>query len=211
MMKSLKIKVMERSRKKKLDHFYSLCKGGKILDAGVSSKARVPGENMFMSSFRFGGESYVGLGVEDLSELATAHPDKKFVTYDGRIFPFDDNEFDWVFSNAVIEHVGGPAEQTLFLNEMLRVAKNVFFTTPNKFFPVESHTNALFWHWLPGDTFYNWCARNSPYWTKENLQLLGHGDLLKVIKASNADSYQLFSNRMLGWPMTYTVVCHCHK
>lgn len=207
MMKTLKAKVMEWSRRKKLDHFYSLCKGGKILDAGVSSRARVPGENVFMNSFRFGGDSYVGLGVEDLSDLAAEHPDKKFVTYEGRIFPFGDNEFDWVFSNAVIEHVGGPAEQTLFLKEMLRVSKNVFFTTPNKYFPVESHTNALFWHWLPGNTFYKWCARNSPYWTKENLQLLGHGDLLKVIKASNATSYQVFSNRMLGWPMTYTVVC----
>lgn len=207
MLRSLKIKVMALSRIKKLNHFYSLCTGGKILDAGVSDRAKVPGENVFLETFRFPGPCYTGLGVEDLSELAKVHPDKRFVTYDGRLFPFGDNEFDWVFSNAVIEHVGDATNQTLFLNEMLRVAKNVFFTTPNKYFPVESHTNALFLHWLPGDTFYKWCANNRPHWTKENLQLLGHGSLLKVIKASNATSYQVFSNRMLGWPMTYTVVC----
>jgi Methyltransferase domain len=207
MLMSLKFKVMELSRTKKLDQFYSLCKGGKILDAGVSGKARVPGENMFLSSFRFAGESYVGLGIEDLSGLAAEHPDKTFVTYDGRCFPFGDNEFEWVFSNAVIEHVGGTADQTRFVNEMLRVGRNIFFTTPNRYFPVESHTNALFLHWLPGDHFYKWCANNNPHWKKENLQLLGRGDLLNVIKASNAVSYRIFSNRMLGWPMTYTVVC----
>jgi SAM-dependent methyltransferase len=206
MFNSIKIKVMERSRKKKIDHFYSLCKGGKILDAGVSSKAWLPSENMFLGSFRFGGESYVGLGVDDLSEVSKAYPDKRFVTYDGKTFPFDYKEFDWVFSNAVIEHVGGFADQIRFLNEMLRVGKHVFFTTPNKYFPMESHTNALFLHWLPGDTFYNWCARKRPHWTKDNLQLLGHKDLLKVLKASNAASYRVFSNRMLGWPMTFTVV-----
>ncbi len=207
MLRKLKIKVMALSRARKLDHFYSLCDGGKILDAGVSGRARVPGENVFLESFRFPGPCYTALGVEDLSELAKVHPGKRFVTYDGRLFPFGDNEFEWAFSNAVIEHVGDAADQVLFLNEMLRVAKNVFFTTPNKYFPVESHTNALFLHWLPGDTFYKWCANNRPYWTKENLQLLSHGSLLKVIKASNATSYQVFSNRMLGWPMTYTVVC----
>lgn len=207
MLRSLKIKAMALSRSRKLDHFYSLCSGGNILDAGVSGRARVPGENVFLETFRFPDSSYTALGVEDLNELAKAHPGKRFVTYDGRLFPFGDNEFDWVFSNAVIEHVGGPSEQTLFLNEMLRVSKNVFFTTPNKYFPVESHTNAFFLHWLPGGAFYKWCARNKPYWTKENLQLLGHGNLVKVIKASNAASYQVFSNRMLGWPMTYTVVC----
>ena len=207
MLKQIKIKVMAASRARKLEHFYSLCKGGRILDAGVSAKARIPGENVFLSSFRFPGGSYVGLGVEDLTELAQEYRDKKFVTYDGRVFPFDDDEFDWVFSNAVIEHVGGHAAQVYFLNEMLRVSKNVFFTTPNKYFPVESHTNALFLHWLPGDMFYDWCAKHRPYWRRSNLQLLGHGDLETVLRSSNAVSYEIFSNRLLGWPMTYSVVC----
>jgi hypothetical protein len=208
MLKDLKIKVMASSRAKKLNHFYSLCTGGKILDAGVSSKAQVPGENVFLETFRFPGQCYTALGVQDLTELSEIHPDKRFVTYDGRVFPFEDNEFDWVFSNAVIEHVGNNVDQVIFLNEMLRVARNVFFTTPNKYFPVESHTNALFLHWLPGNIFHDWCAKNCPYWTKENLQLLGHEDLLKVIKASNATYSQVISNRMLGWPMTFTAVCH---
>ncbi len=208
MLKKIKIKVMAASRIKKLDHFYSLCTGGKILDAGVSGRARLQGENIFLEEFRFSGSCYTGLGIQDLSELSMLHLDKHFVTYDGRLFPFGDNEFDWVFSNAVIEHVGNTSDQVIFLNEMLRVAKDVFFTTPNKYFPVESHTNALFLHWFPGNIFHKWCAKYHPYWTRENLQPLGMDDLLKVVRASNATSYEVFSNRMLGWPMTYTVVCH---
>lgn len=204
----IKTKAMFSSRARKLDHFYSLCKDGKILDAGVSSRSRVQGENIFLDEFRFSGSCYTGLGIQDLSELARLHLDKRFVTYDGKLFPFGDDEFDWVFSNAVIEHVGNASDQVLFLNEMLRVAKNVFFTTPAKYFPVESHTNALFLHWFPGNTFHRWCAKYHPYWTRENLQLLGLNDLLKILNASNAASYEVFSNRMMGWPMTYTVVCH---
>jgi hypothetical protein len=207
LMNYLKTRVVSASRGTKLNQFYALCSGGRILDAGVSARARIPDENIFLSTFRYPGHCYVGLGVENLSELASQHPDKTFFTYDGKIFPFEDNEFDWAFSNAVIEHVGDHSRQVLFLNEMLRVARNVFFTTPNKTFPVESHTNVFFLHWLPGDTFYAWCRRNRPYWTRSNLNLLSHAALLNVIRSSNADSYRILVNRFLGWPMTFSVVC----
>ena len=206
--KSLKTKVMERSRKAKLDHFWSLYDGGNIIDVGVSEKARIKGENIFLETFRVGDELYTGLGVEDLSELSKKHMQKKFVQYPGKEFPFDDSEFSWVFSNAVIEHVGIRERQLLFINEMLRVSSNVFFTTPNKFFPVESHTNALFIHWSSGDIFYNWCKKNRPYWNRDNLNLLGHSDLKGLMDSSNAIQYEIISNRTLGWPMTYTVVCY---
>jgi hypothetical protein len=67
MLRHIKTKIMEMSRAKKLEHFYSLYNGGRILDAGVSGKARVPGENIFLSEFRYPENLYVGLGVEDLS------------------------------------------------------------------------------------------------------------------------------------------------
>ncbi len=69
--------------------------------------------------------------MQDLSDMNNLFPDKRFVTYQGGKFPFDDDEFDWVFSNVVIEHVGNDEALLMFINEMLRVAKNVFFTTPN--------------------------------------------------------------------------------
>jgi len=123
------------------------------------------------------------------------------------LFPFRDNEFEWVFSNAAIEHVGTYDDQLQFLNEMMRVGKNVFFTTPNRWFPIESHTNAFFLHWLPSEIFFKWSARYKPYWTKDNLNLLDYQLLVWLLADSNAKEYEIIPNRLLGWTMTFSVFC----
>lgn len=208
-MNAIKKHVMNVSRTRKLEQFYTLCKGGRVLDVGVSAESRVTGENMFLETFRFPDDCYTGLGVMDLTNLQLSHPKKRMVTYPGGRFPFEDKSFDWVFSNAVVEHVGDDAAQLLFINEMLRVAKHVYFTTPNKYFPVESHTNAILLHWLPGDVFYAWCARrrDTRYWDRKNLYLFDFRRLERTIKASNARTYKIIKNRLFGWPMTFSVVC----
>jgi ubiquinone/menaquinone biosynthesis C-methylase UbiE len=81
-------------------------------------------------------------------------PDKEFphVTVsnaDGCNLPYADRSFDWVFSNAVIEHVGGPERQKLFASEIRRVArKGYFVATPNRNFPVDPHTLLPFYQFL---------------------------------------------------------------
>jgi hypothetical protein len=209
---SLKVKVMKRSRQKKLDHFYSLCpEGSSILDVGVSresssAESKLPSLNLFLKTFRYKSEDYTGLGVQDLSEMDQLYPGKRFVRYPGGDFPFEDNQFDWVFSNAVIEHVGDEEAQLKFLNEMARVAKNVFFTTPNKYFPVESHTNLLFLHWNDR-VFYDWCKKNRPRLTRDNLYLFSWRRLKALLNQADVGSYRLSRNRFLGLTMTFTVVC----
>ena len=66
-----------------------------------------------------------------------------------RALPFDDGAFDIVFSNAVVEHVGGRDNQRKLVSEALRVGRRVFLTTPNRRFPLEVHTRLPFVHWLP--------------------------------------------------------------
>lgn len=205
---SLKSYLMEKSRTKKLNHFYSLCDlKASILDVGVSSSTYNDQMNLFLKNFRFQSSQYTGLAVESMDKMRKQYPDKKFVEYPGDTFPFKDKEFDWVFSNAVIEHVGAKENQILFINEMLRVSKNVFFTTPNKYFPVESHTNVFFRHWFD-DSFYRWCKQHHPYWSIDNLLLLGLKNLIEIIELSNAKIYKITKNRLLGWPMTFSVVCN---
>jgi SAM-dependent methyltransferase len=206
MYQQLKLWAMERSRKAKLDQFYSRYKGGKVLDVGVSGRDWSDMENVFLKNFSGPASDYTALGIEDLSELSRRYPDRRFVQYPGGRFPFEDGEFEWVYSNAVIEHVGDRAAQVAFLNEMLRVARNVFFTTPNKWFPLESHTNVVLLHFFPG-LFYRWCAKRSLYWTPETLNLLGPGDLRRVLARSNARDPQVFHNRLAGMTMTLSVVC----
>jgi hypothetical protein len=52
---------------------------------------------------------------------------------------YADREFDVVFSNSVIEHVGGLREQARMARECVRVGKSYFVQTPNWAFPLEPH------------------------------------------------------------------------
>ncbi len=207
LLSALKNRVAKGSRLNKLNQFYVRYHGGTVLDAGVSSRSRVENENIFLHSFRGDRSLYTALGVEDLTDLSNMYPQSRFVTYDGKLFPFEDGEFEWVFSNAVIEHVGTYNDQLQFLNEMMRAGKNVFFTTPNRWFPIESHTNAFFLHWLPPRIFFRWSAKYKPYWTKDNLNLLDYQLLTSLLTESNAKEYKIIPNRLLGWTMTFSVFC----
>src|SRR5690242_2118387 len=53
---------------------------------------------------------------------------------DGRQLPFPDQSFDIVFSNSAIEHLKTQEDQRRFANEALRVGKQVFVQTPNRWF-----------------------------------------------------------------------------
>jgi len=94
-----------------------------------------------------------------------------FVSGDGCLLPFRDQSFDIVFSNSVIEHVGAPAQQRKFADEIRRVGKRYWVQTPNRWFPLEPHLLTPFVHWLPKNlqqawvtkwTVWDWVERPSP-------------------------------------------------
>jgi len=72
-----------------------------------------------------------------------------WIAGDGRALPFRDRSFDVVFSNSVIEHVGGRESQARFASEVARVGRNYWVQTPNRWFPVEQHLMMPAVHWLP--------------------------------------------------------------
>ena len=73
----------------------------------------------------------------------------KFSDANGCDLPYKDGQFDLVFSNSVIEHVGGLAQQRLFAKELMRCGKELYMQTPSRWFPIEPHLMAPFIHWLP--------------------------------------------------------------
>jgi hypothetical protein len=53
-------------------------------------------------------------------------PNFTYVSRDGRALDYDDEAFDLVFSNAVLEHVGTLDDQRAFAKEARRVGKGVW-------------------------------------------------------------------------------------
>jgi hypothetical protein len=58
-----------------------------------------------------------------------------------------DGQFDLVFSNSLIEHLGGPARRAQFAQVVARLAPSSWVQTPYRYFPIEPH-------WMmPGQQF----------------------------------------------------------
>ena len=94
-------------------------------------------------------ERITALGLHDGTGFRTRYPHIPYVQGDACALPFGDGAFDVVFSNAVIEHVGGRDRQRRLISEAIRVGRRLFITTPNRCFPVEVHTRLPLVHWLP--------------------------------------------------------------
>ena len=62
---------------------------------------------------------------------------------------YADKQFDLVFSNSCIEHVGGFEAQKRMAAEMVRTGKHYYLQTPNKWFILDPHWRVPFVHLFP--------------------------------------------------------------
>ncbi len=70
----------------------------------------------------------------------SSHPSIKAMTGDATdMSQFQNDEFDLVFSNSVIEHLYTFEAQRKMADEIMRVGKKHFIQTPNRSFPIEAH------------------------------------------------------------------------
>ncbi|MGE5773707.1 MAG: methyltransferase domain-containing protein [Hyphomicrobiales bacterium] len=143
-----------------------------ILDVGVSEVVN-DGANVLERSYPHQNNvTACGLGAG--VQFKKAFPLVRYVQVEpNACLPFDDNTFDIATSNAVIEHVGSLENQSFFLHELCRVARRVFISAPNRFFPVEHHTALPIVHYQD-DIFRIACriAGKSEWARKENLILM---------------------------------------
>jgi hypothetical protein len=77
---------------------------------------------------------------------------------------FQDEEFDVVFSNSVIEHVGTLDDQRAMASEIRRVGRRYFVQTPNRYFPIEPHFLVPGFQFLPLSVRAGWLARRNVGW-----------------------------------------------
>jgi SAM-dependent methyltransferase len=156
MLRRVASQVSLRSRERKLRLFLDLLAPGPettVVDVGVTDAPFGGGssDNFFEAMYPWPGR-ITAVGHTELDRFTAAFPQVQAVRADGRDLPFPDDAFDLGFSNAVVEHVAGGREgQRQFVHELCRVARRVFVTTPNRWFPLEVHTLLPLVHWLPAD------------------------------------------------------------
>ena len=129
-----------------------------------------------------------------------------FVEGDATQMPqYADRSFDLVFSNSVIEHVGGLAKQESFAREARRLGRGYYIQTPSKYFPLEAHTGLPFWWYYPSflkkRLIRKW-ETTLPLWC----------DMVKGTTVISAASMQrffpdgtLWTERFAGLPKSYTI------
>lgn len=178
----------------------------KVLDIGFNEIEYSYVDNMIEKAYPY-PEQLTALGITGKEQFEARYPKVRAVLYDGKVFPFEDKEFDICWSNAVIEHVGTREEQIFFVKEMARTCKFGFFTTPNKHFPFEVHTRTPLLHWLPKSWFDAYLRLIKKKWaTGKYMNLLSIGDMKKVLKAAGINNYNIRCNRFFGFVMDFVVI-----
>lgn len=149
-------------------------RGDSLLDVGGGTGI----EGEFGRMYRyFAAVQVVNLDKQVIDEKGLEHV--KCEVADGCSLPFRNHSFDWVFSNAVIEHVGGAYRQERFAQEIRRVARKGYFVpTPNRHFPLDPHTLLPFYQFLSPEWQRKVC-RFSPGYLRhyEPIDLLSAADL----------------------------------
>jgi hypothetical protein len=142
-----------------------------------------------------------GVAVDAIS----VHKHKmEFIEGDATTLSYNDNSFDIVFSNSVIEHVGSHENREKFAREVRRLAPAYCIQTPSIYFPLEAHTGIPLWWALPR-RFREWhhrrWERSLPAW---NEMVRG----TTVIRKHELQNYfpdsKIVTERFLGIPKSYT-------
>jgi SAM-dependent methyltransferase len=189
MLRQLAARVSVRSRKHKLDLFFETMRPTAettVVDVGVSDGGY--GEDLLGTANFFEAlypwpERITAVSTQYLTVFQQAFPKVTAVRADGRDLPFPDDAFDVGFSNAVVEHLPDLESQHAFVRELCRVSKRVFLTTPNRRFPLDTHTLVPLAHWLSDerrDAVYRRLGRDEGL----GLRLLGPEQLLALFPSS---------------------------
>ena len=201
------VQMFNRDRKWKLfkDNF-EVNDSLKILDVGVTDKEFSPADNYLEKHYPF-PHMITALAVGEPKFFRQRYPKVNTVTYDGKRIPYADNAFDVCWSNAVIEHVGSWGAQLEFLKELMRTSRMVFFTTPNRYFPIEVHTRTPLLHFFPKVAFDSYLKMVGKGWAAgDYMHLLSYSDIRTLLELARAQQSRIYRNKLFGFTLDFVVV-----
>ena len=209
-------KIRYNGRKKVYTTFVTMCnpsENDRVIDVGVTPDESLMESNFFEQFYPYKSK-ITAISVENAAFLERKYNGLKFVQIEkNEKLPFQDNEFDILFCNAVIEHVGSREEQRFFISECIRISKKFFFQTPNRYFPLEMHTIIPFLHWLPMKYFRKILKllKKDFFAQEENLNLFTWKELHQMVTASLPEQYADtkivdYSIKTFFWPSNM-IIC----
>jgi hypothetical protein len=145
------------------------------------------------------------LNLPGWTEKETAtHHNVRFLEGDACDLPqLGAGQFDLVFSNSVIEHVGSDERQDAFAATVKRLAPRYWVQTPAIWFPVEAHTGIPFWWFYPetvrGAILRRWHDK-IPAWTESmaEIRVLSRDRMERLFPGA-----RMYVERMAGIPKSY--------
>lgn len=191
-----------KSRTKKFDLLKTVFRPrpkDRVLDVGASGEVFL--QYSLEDVYPFPTQIVAG-GYEHGEILAARrhYGQSSYLQFDGRALPFTDQSFDLVFSNAVIEHILGPGSQEKFAREVMRVGRSWFVTTPNYWYPFESHHHLPFFQFLPRSVqmkYNRLLGTHIPKGTVQELGLLSRREFQRLFPTSRISGV-----RVTFWPET---------
>lgn len=155
----LEAPILRHFRKKRLDLLYRSMRidsSSRVLDLG--------GGTFFWDLAREEGLPVPKVTIVNLDKPRTTVPDyAEWIVADVLQLNLQDFQFDVVFCNSLIEHLGNRESQKKLADAIQQLADRYFVQTPDRRFFFEPHLLTPFVHWLPATLRKN-MIRNFTVW-----------------------------------------------
>ena len=153
-----------------------------VMDLGCGA-----GNSIDMFRKKKPGIRWIGLDIESSPEVdSRTRDDGEYHTYDGTRIPFDDNYFDLIYSNQVLEHVRNPREVLEEVRRVLRPNGHLIGSTSQ----LEPYHSYSLWNY----TLYGFCL------------LVEEAGLELIELRPSIDALSLIIRRGLGRPTFLNVL-----
>lgn len=136
----------DRFRQRRFARFRQLVDGlprpVRILDVG--------GTTVFWERLGYAGDPAIEVVLLNLVDQSSPYANITPTVGDAAdLSAYEDDAFDIVVSNSVLEHLPTPDLQARMASEVRRVGRRVYLQTPNRYFPLEPHFLFPFFGILP--------------------------------------------------------------